>query len=111
MAFRQMPNTNDEHEPFGQHSSMPQSYQNSASGAVFGNGANQQGEKERKRETVHLIVADVDQDLLVSKTFYFFFYAAFGSLFPLISIYFKQLGMNAVQVHIYFSSVHSCTGG
>uniref|UniRef100_A0A5S6PZH6 MFS domain-containing protein n=1 Tax=Trichuris muris TaxID=70415 RepID=A0A5S6PZH6_TRIMR len=39
-------------------------------------------------------------ELLVSKLFYFFFYAAFGSLFPLISIYFKQLGMNATQAGI-----------
>jgi hypothetical protein len=30
--------------------------------------------------------------------FYFFFFAAFGSLFPLISVYFKQLGMDAAQV-------------
>ncbi|KRX27275.1 Major facilitator superfamily domain-containing protein 6 [Trichinella nelsoni] len=36
-------------------------------------------------------------ELFMSKLFYFFFYAAFGSLFPLISIYFKQLGMNATQ--------------
>jgi predicted MFS family arabinose efflux permease len=40
---------------------------------------------------------DVNYELLVSKTFYFFFYAAFGSLFPLIGIYFKQLGMNPAQ--------------
>ncbi|RWS13364.1 major facilitator superfamily domain-containing protein 6-like protein [Dinothrombium tinctorium] len=38
-----------------------------------------------------------DRDLLVSKAFYFFFYAAFGSLFPLMAVYFKQLGMNSVM--------------
>lgn len=35
--------------------------------------------------------------LRVPKAFYFFFFAAFGSLFPLMAVYFKQLGMNPVQ--------------
>ncbi|KAI8421357.1 hypothetical protein MSG28_009442 [Choristoneura fumiferana] len=39
----------------------------------------------------------VDPELLTVKTFYFFFYAAFGSLFPLMGVYFKQMGMNAGQ--------------
>lgn len=42
----------------------------------------------------------VNRDLLVSKIFYFFFYSAFGSLFPLMGVYFKQLGMNPAQVGI-----------
>lgn len=42
----------------------------------------------------------LDFDLLVCKAFYFFFYAAFGSLFPLIAIYFKQQGMNATQAGV-----------
>ncbi|KAF6198950.1 hypothetical protein GE061_006973 [Apolygus lucorum] len=41
--------------------------------------------------------ANVDQELLTVKTFYFFFYSAFGSLFPLMGIYFKQMGMNPGQ--------------
>ncbi|XP_014248796.1 major facilitator superfamily domain-containing protein 6 isoform X2 [Cimex lectularius] len=41
--------------------------------------------------------ASVDQELLTVKTFYFFFYSAFGSLFPLMGIYFKQMGMNPGQ--------------
>ena len=40
---------------------------------------------------------DINPDLVVFKTFYFFFYAAFGSLFPLIAVYFKQIGMNSSQ--------------
>ena len=40
---------------------------------------------------------NVDQDLLMAKTFYFFFFSAFGSLFPLMAVYFKQMGMNAFQ--------------
>ena len=35
--------------------------------------------------------------LAVAKTFYFFFYGAFGSLFPLMGVYFKQIGMDAAQ--------------
>lgn len=41
--------------------------------------------------------AGVDQELLFVKTFYFFFYSAFGSLFPLMGVYFKQMGMNPFQ--------------
>lgn len=40
---------------------------------------------------------DINYNLLISKIFYFFFYAAFGSLFPLIAVYFKQIGMNPSQ--------------
>ena len=39
----------------------------------------------------------VNRELLFCKLFYFFFFGAFGSLFPLLAIYFKQLGMNASQ--------------
>lgn len=46
------------------------------------------------------ILKYVNRDLLVSKIFYFFFYSAFGSLFPLMGVYFKQLGMNPAQVGI-----------
>uniref|UniRef100_H3B7W0 Major facilitator superfamily domain containing 6 n=1 Tax=Latimeria chalumnae TaxID=7897 RepID=H3B7W0_LATCH len=35
----------------------------------------------------------INNDLLISKVFYFFFYAAYGSLYPLLPIYYKQLGM------------------
>ena len=38
-----------------------------------------------------------NRSLLVSKAFYFFFFAAFGSLFPLLGVYFKQLGINPTQ--------------
>ncbi|CAH8586393.1 unnamed protein product [Heterobilharzia americana] len=41
-----------------------------------------------------------DRSLLIFQLFYFAYYAAFGSLFPLISIYFKQLGLNAFQCGI-----------
>jgi hypothetical protein len=35
----------------------------------------------------------VNRTLLFAKLFYFWYFAAFGSLFPLMSIYFKQMGM------------------
>jgi MFS family permease len=41
-----------------------------------------------------------NKQLRVPKAFYFFFFAAFGSLFPLMAVYFKQLGMNSVQTGI-----------
>lgn len=37
----------------------------------------------------------VNSYLLVSKVFYFFFYAAYGSLHPLLAVYYKQLGLSA----------------
>uniref|UniRef100_A0A4W4FML0 Major facilitator superfamily associated domain-containing protein n=1 Tax=Electrophorus electricus TaxID=8005 RepID=A0A4W4FML0_ELEEL len=36
----------------------------------------------------------INQNLLISKVFYFFFYAAYGSLYPLLPVYYRQLGMN-----------------
>ncbi|KAJ8003628.1 hypothetical protein DPEC_G00150310 [Dallia pectoralis] len=36
----------------------------------------------------------VNTQLLISKVFYFFFYAAYGSLHPLLAVYYKQLGMS-----------------
>lgn len=71
------------------------SYQN----ANFGDRQqeNGTGSSTKRKEVINLYCTEVNQDLLISKIFYFFFYAAFGSLFPLISIYFKQLGMNAIQ--------------
>ncbi|XP_030627787.1 major facilitator superfamily domain-containing protein 6-A [Chanos chanos] len=35
----------------------------------------------------------INTRLLISKVFYFFFYAAYGSLHPLLAVYYKQLGM------------------
>ncbi|CAO1421849.1 unnamed protein product [Diamesa hyperborea] len=46
---------------------------------------------------IEMLCGSVDQELLTVKTFYFFFYSAFGSLFPLMGIYFKQMGMNPFQ--------------
>lgn len=54
--------------------------------------------KGRNYENVDLVQEILtDRELLLSKAFYFFFYAAFGSLFPLMGVYFKQMGMSSVQ--------------
>lgn len=37
----------------------------------------------------------VNTTLLISKVFYFFFYSAYGSLHPLLAVYYKQLGLSA----------------
>ncbi|XP_041835074.1 major facilitator superfamily domain-containing protein 6-like [Melanotaenia boesemani] len=37
----------------------------------------------------------INSHLLVSKVFYFFFYAAYGSLHPLLAVFYKQLGLSA----------------
>ncbi|XP_057668772.1 major facilitator superfamily domain-containing protein 6 isoform X1 [Diorhabda carinulata] len=50
-----------------------------------------------KSDMLEMLFGPVDQELLVVKSFYFFFYSAFGSLFPLMGVYFKQMGMNASQ--------------
>lgn len=50
-----------------------------------------------KSDVIEYLFGSVDQELLTVKTFYFFFYSAFGSLFPLMGVYFKQMGMNAFQ--------------
>ncbi|XP_078407992.1 major facilitator superfamily domain-containing protein 6-B [Cetorhinus maximus] len=39
----------------------------------------------------------ISNDLLISKVFYFFFYSGYGSLCPLLPVYYKQLGMLASQ--------------
>lgn len=42
---------------------------------------------------IESLPANVNRTLLYAKLFYFWYFAAFGSLFPLLSIYFKQMGM------------------
>ncbi|CAF0789342.1 unnamed protein product [Didymodactylos carnosus] len=46
-----------------------------------------------RRDIIDSICSNINQTLLVAKFFYFFYFAAFGALFPLLSIYFKQMGM------------------
>lgn len=55
-----------------------------------------------KRDIIESLCSQINQTLLIPKAFYFFFFAAFGSLFPLMAIYFKQMAMSPVQVGILF---------
>lgn len=57
-----------------------------------------------RSDIIEMFCGEVDQELLTVKTFYFFFYAAFGSLFPLMGIYFKQMGMNPGQCGLLIGS-------
>ncbi|XP_035205801.1 major facilitator superfamily domain-containing protein 6-like [Stegodyphus dumicola] len=63
----------------------------------------EQGEPPRrngpisKKDVIDSMCSSFNQDLLIAKTFYFFFFSAFGSLFPLLAVYFKQMGMNPTQ--------------
>ncbi|XP_033098101.1 major facilitator superfamily domain-containing protein 6-like [Anneissia japonica] len=42
----------------------------------------------------------IDPDLLVCKVVYFLFYGAYGSLYPLLAVYFRQLGLLPWQIGI-----------
>lgn len=52
---------------------------------------------EHQRRCCGSIFLRINRYLLVSKVFYFFFYAAYGSLHPLLAVFYKQLGMNPFQ--------------
>jgi hypothetical protein len=54
------------------------------------------------RGVIDSLCVQINQTLLIPKLFYFFFFAAFGSLFPLMAIYFKQMAMSPYQVGILF---------
>ncbi|CAF3800809.1 unnamed protein product [Adineta steineri] len=48
---------------------------------------------QRAPNLLNSLPSNVNRTLLFAKLFYFWYFAAFGSLFPLMSIYFKQMGM------------------
>lgn len=58
---------------------------------------NTEYDKQSKRDIIDNMFSYINRDLLICKLFYFFFFAAFGSLFPLLAIYFKQLAMNPTR--------------
>lgn len=47
----------------------------------------------RAPNLIDSLPSNVNRTLFYAKLFYFWYFAAFGSLFPLLSIYFKQMGM------------------
>lgn len=46
---------------------------------------------------VHLLGREIPREIFFARLFYFLYFASFGSLFPLLAVYFKQLGMTAAQ--------------
>uniref|UniRef100_A0A1B0CH29 Major facilitator superfamily associated domain-containing protein n=2 Tax=Lutzomyia longipalpis TaxID=7200 RepID=A0A1B0CH29_LUTLO len=103
-----MEQLNDEYSEYGQQRAPPAHYQQArpmvdpeAEGEVDPNlypQAKESTHKIRGRyDIIEMFCGSVDQELLFVKTFYFFFYSAFGSLFPLMGVYFKQMGMNPGQ--------------
>uniref|UniRef100_A0A1I7UUU3 MFS_1_like domain-containing protein n=1 Tax=Caenorhabditis tropicalis TaxID=1561998 RepID=A0A1I7UUU3_9PELO len=51
--------------------------------------------------TVNIFGKVFPRDAFICRLFYLSFFASFGSLFPLLAVYFKQLGMTAAQVCNY----------
>jgi MFS family permease len=52
---------------------------------------------EEEIDWIEKYCVKINNDLLISKVFYFFFYSAYGSLYPLLPVYYKQLGMSPSQ--------------
>ncbi|KAI6204986.1 hypothetical protein M3Y94_00740700 [Aphelenchoides besseyi] len=48
-------------------------------------------------KTVRVFGHDVPRSMFIIRLFYLLYFASFGSLFPLLGVYFKQLGMTAGQ--------------
>ena len=67
-----------------------------------GNSMDDHSANQYKRDFLDSLCVQVNQTLIIPKLFYFFFFAAFGSLFPLMAIYFKQMAMSPYQVGILF---------
>ena len=53
--------------------------------------------KEKCKDILQKQCSKVNKKLLVSKVFYYFFWSAYGSFFPLLGVYYKQIGMNPTQ--------------
>ena len=50
--------------------------------------------------SIHVFGRDFPRDLFMARLFYLLYFASFGSLFPLLAVYFKQLGMTAAQAGV-----------
>ncbi|KAK6023390.1 hypothetical protein OSTOST_10824 [Ostertagia ostertagi] len=54
-------------------------------------------ENSAGERTVTIFGRVFPRDAFICRLFYLAFFASFGSLFPLLAVYFKQLGMTAAQ--------------
>ena len=52
---------------------------------------------ETTRKPIRIRGREYDKNLFIARCFYLSYFASYGSLFPLLAIYFKQLGMSAAQ--------------
>ena len=61
----------------------------------------EQAEGEEPKTSVRTVTfmgKTYSKDAFLCRLFYLSFFASFGSLFPLLAVYFKQLGMTSTQV-------------
>ncbi|XP_076000159.1 major facilitator superfamily domain-containing protein 6-like isoform X2 [Genypterus blacodes] len=84
-------------EPFNTLSTEPQTGGSAAGGAPSPDPALEEplALQQNPVECWQRVCLRVNSRLLISKIFYLFFYAAYGSLHPLLAVYYKQLGMSA----------------
>ncbi|KAI1718365.1 MFS_1 like family domain-containing protein [Ditylenchus destructor] len=54
--------------------------------------------------TVRFFGREIPRDLFFVRLFYLLYFASFGSLFPLLAVYFKQLGMTPAQAGMLLGS-------
>jgi hypothetical protein len=53
-----------------------------------------------RSDLIEWFCGTVNRELIIAKLFYLFFFSAFGSLLPLMAIYFKNMGMTPTQAGI-----------
>lgn len=57
-----------------------------------------------EERVVRVMGREIPRDLFFVRLFYLLYFASFGSLFPLLAVYFKQLGMTPTQAGILLGS-------
>ncbi|KAJ8351536.1 hypothetical protein SKAU_G00230120 [Synaphobranchus kaupii] len=83
-------------EPFGT-LSLEQTAEPPSSPSSAGRSAESPATSRQGLSCLERCCLRINSHLLISKVFYFFFYAAYGSLHPLLAVYYKQLGMTPTQ--------------
>ncbi|KAF2359440.1 Major facilitator superfamily associated domain [Trinorchestia longiramus] len=53
-----------------------------------------------RSDLLDMVCKGANHELVFAKSFYFFFFSAFGSLFPLMGVYFKQMAMSGGQTGV-----------
>lgn len=69
-------------------------------------------ENEASTRSVTILGRVFSRDAFICRLFYLAYFASFGSLFPLLAVYFKQLGMTAAQVLVLWVAIqYKISGG